>query len=154
MPSLDLPTGKSVIDIVVPRDAFAHGRTDVSVALQARLANGQPLPDWLKFDALTGRFSGEVPSDFAGEINIRLIAIDSAGSRVETTFRIRVLDLNREKVSMKGKPSLREQLSLAGHAMRLGERDMLLDKLRHGHADRSGSMIVSRLLVASRTGKA
>lgn len=132
IPDVEIPQVRRVVDLVVPRDAFAHGRSDVTVTLVATLLNGDPLPEWLKFDPIKGHFQGDVPEGFADEITIRVIATDNTGATVETIFRIRIVEA--EKQAPIGKASLTRQLAEAGRAMRLGERDALLAKMRGGES--------------------
>jgi hypothetical protein len=123
MPDQDvrLPTATTIVEFAVPRETFAHGRTDTTVTLSATQADGTPLPPWLSFDPAKGKFSGQ-PEGFRGELRIRLIARDNQGNQVEVEFSIRVGD-DVGKVGVRGKPSLSAQLALAN---RLGDRDRLL----------------------------
>lgn len=127
MPDQDvrLPNEAAVVEFAVPRETFAHGRTDTTVTLAATQADGSPLPPWLSFDPAKGKFSGQ-PEGFRGELRIRLIARDNQGNQVEVEFSIRIGD-SVEKISIRGKPSLSAQIALAN---RLGERDRLLLAMR------------------------
>jgi hypothetical protein len=119
-------SGKAAtIEFSVPRETFAHGRTDTTVTLSATLADGSPLPPWLSFEPAKGKFSGQ-PEDFRGELKIRLIARDNQGNQVEVEFSIRIGD-SVEKISIRGKPSLSAQIALAN---RPGEPDRSLLKMR------------------------
>lgn len=69
--------------------------------------NGDPLPSWIKFNALTQTLSGTPPKDFEGIIGIKVVA-DAAGYLKEATFNLTVegendtpviLDLSRKAVS-------------------------------------------------------
>ena len=74
----------------IPKDAFAHTNSASVVQLEASLVNGQPLPDWLDFDPISGAFSGKPPSDAARVIVIRVTARDDQGRETSTTFTIRI----------------------------------------------------------------
>jgi hypothetical protein len=132
IPDVEIPDARQVIELAVPRDAFAHGKPEATVALDARLADDQPLPAWLNFDPIKGQFRGVPPEGFKGEVVIKVVARDNAGAEVETVFRLRVNEVGQDKLSLKGKASLTRQLADAGRAMRLGERDALLAKMRGG----------------------
>ena len=151
MPDIETPSARQVIEIVVPRDAFAHGKPDATVSLTAIQADGRPLPDWLVFDPLKGHFRGVPPEGLRGEITIRLIARDNTGAQVETVFRIRIVEGGNDKLSIKGKPSLTRQLADAGRVMRLGERDALMTRMRQGkeHSD-SGNLQMASYVAPSR----
>jgi hypothetical protein len=127
MPDMDLKLSgeAATVEFSVPRETFAHGRTDTTVTLAATLADGSPLPSWLSFDPAKGKFSGQ-PEDFRGELKIRLIARDNQGNQVEVEFSIRIGD-SVEKISLRGKPSLSAQIALANHS---GSHDRSLLTMR------------------------
>jgi hypothetical protein len=60
------------------------------LSYSARLTNGNRLPDWLAFDAATGLFSGKVPTNMRGSLELRVTASDNHGqdSKVSDVFRI------------------------------------------------------------------
>ena len=65
-----------------------------SLAYTAELANGNPLPAWLSFNAGTRTFSG-VPDDAdVGTLSIRLIANDGNGGTVSDTFDLVINNVN------------------------------------------------------------
>ncbi|AXS79455.1 VCBS domain-containing protein [Dechloromonas sp. HYN0024] len=41
--------------------------------------NGEPLPEWLKFDPVTGKFIGKAPNDLQGSLRIQLTGKDAQG---------------------------------------------------------------------------
>lgn len=59
----------------VPSDAFADEDGD-SLSYSASLADGTPLPTWLKFDAPTRQFSGQPGPTDLGTLNVRVTAAD------------------------------------------------------------------------------
>jgi hypothetical protein len=71
----------------VPGDAFAHTSGAAVIRLSATLADGAPLPAWLKFDARSGEFTGTPPSRAAADVEVRLIARDDAGREASVVFR-------------------------------------------------------------------
>jgi len=60
------------------------------VVLEAHLADGRPLPEWLKFDRLQGTLSGEPPAGVAGELEIEVIARDTEGREARTAFKLSI----------------------------------------------------------------
>jgi hypothetical protein len=72
----------------VPGDAFAHTNPHAVVRLTASLANGQPLPDWLRFDGLSGQFGGTPPDGFGGTLEIHVVARDDQGLQAVTRFKL------------------------------------------------------------------
>ncbi|MGE0873404.1 MAG: Ig-like domain-containing protein, partial [Burkholderiales bacterium] len=63
----------------VPSDAFAHTDPAAIVILDARMANGAPLPAWLSFDGVKGVFSGVPPAGTGGTLEIEIVARDEDG---------------------------------------------------------------------------
>jgi hypothetical protein len=74
--------------LLVPRDAFAHTDPQAMVMLQARLANGAPLPAWLKFESLRGEFIGSPPGLEQGTVEVEVIARDTEGREAHALFML------------------------------------------------------------------
>ena len=77
----------------VPTDAFAHTDSSAVVHFEARLANGNPLPGWLRFDGLRGVFSGTPPPGAEETLEIEIIARDTEGREARTQFTLEINDL-------------------------------------------------------------
>ena len=58
------------------------------VSLKASRSGDRALPSWLKFDAVAGKFEGEIPEDFEGSIEVVVTATDQNGNEVTTSFVI------------------------------------------------------------------
>ncbi|THF63628.1 DUF4347 domain-containing protein [Pseudothauera nasutitermitis] len=101
------------VEIAVPVDAFAHTNPDATVQLAATLADGSPLPAWIRFDTLTGTLLVDAPDGFEGELLVRLVARDNQGREAVTTFRIVVARENQEPA---GRAGLHEQIRQAAPA--------------------------------------
>lgn len=80
------------VDWKIPPTMFSHSDPLASVQFSMTLANGQPLPAWLKFDARTGQVSGVMPAGFQGELTLRLTARDSQGHAVSTLIKLKAAD--------------------------------------------------------------
>ncbi|BAO29611.1 putative Ig domain-containing protein [Sulfuritalea hydrogenivorans] len=74
----------------LPSATFADADAGDSLAVSARLANGDPLPAWLSFDAATGRLIGTPAHADAGELQIVVTATDLAGATISQTFALTV----------------------------------------------------------------
>jgi VCBS repeat-containing protein len=85
----------------VPTDAFAHTDPSAVVHLEARLANGFPLPGWLKFDGLRGVFSGTPPEGVEETLEVEVLARDTEGREARTQFTLEI-DALRGGVSAAG----------------------------------------------------
>jgi hypothetical protein len=103
----------------LPYDAFAHTNPNERIALSARLADGRPLPSWVRFDAQNGKFEYTPPLGFRGEMVIKVMARDTQGREVNVLFRFSVGEkavgekAGGEKAAG-GRSALSDQLRMAG----------------------------------------
>ena len=111
--------------LAVPSDAFVHTRVDALIRLDARRADGRPLPEWFVFDAEKGEFSGQPPAGYAGDLEVVVTARDEHGNEASQKFRFRVGD-----AKLAGKPALEAQLRTEGSHARSAERLALLRAAR------------------------
>lgn len=109
--------------ISIPLDAFVHTDPNAQVTLSARLANGQALPAWIRFDPQAGTFSVTPPPGAQRDMVVRVIARDNQGREVTAVFRIRIggRDLG-PRAMLEGRPGLSEQMRMAGRPLGLSER--------------------------------
>lgn len=52
-----------------------------SMLIEVRQMDGRPLPSWLRFDPVTGKFSGVPPAGFSGTLRLELSVQDGQGER-------------------------------------------------------------------------
>lgn len=78
----------------LPEGLFLDADEDDAVTLEAGLADGSALPDWLDFDADHGVFYGTPGNADVGEITIRVHGTDLSGASVFTDFNLVVNNLN------------------------------------------------------------
>ena len=62
------------VSFTIPSDTFTDEQTELNYT--AALVGGDPLPDWLDFDAQTLQFTGTPPQDFNGSFQISITADD------------------------------------------------------------------------------
>ncbi|OJX05334.1 MAG: hypothetical protein BGO72_14040 [Burkholderiales bacterium 70-64] len=74
----------------VPAGSFVDCDRNDTLSYSATLSNGQPLPAWLGFDAATRTFSGTVPANAKGSLDVRVTASDGHGasSKASDVFQI------------------------------------------------------------------
>jgi hypothetical protein len=72
----------------IPGNTFIDDDGNSTLTYSANLTNGDPLPDWLSFDTITGTFTGT--SGIAETMNIRVKATDVAGAYTSTAFKINI----------------------------------------------------------------
>jgi hypothetical protein len=88
IPGMQLLDGGNSLS--VPPDAFAHTDPQAIVILEARLANGAPLPAWLRFEGISGRFVGVPPEDAQGATEVEVIARDTEGREAHAVFTLEI----------------------------------------------------------------
>lgn len=70
----------------IPSNTFADVDAGDSLTYNATLANGNPLPTWLSFNANTRTFSGTPNDPNNGTISIKVTATDTSHASVNDTF--------------------------------------------------------------------
>jgi VCBS repeat-containing protein len=74
--------------IQLPAGSFRHSDPRASVAVEARLADGRPLPSWARFDPATGSIQLSPPPGLQGTLSVQVIARDGAGN--EASIRVEI----------------------------------------------------------------
>jgi len=113
----DIVAAGGSLNYTVPRDAFVHSDSRAIIKLEARQVDGRPLPNWIRFDGITGVFNVRPPASGSAPVDVKLVARDNVGREAETTFRIGTPDGARTLLDStdRGFPLLRvspAQLSL------------------------------------------
>jgi len=100
----DAPTANGIADqaatedaafsFTVPAGTFADVDAGDTLSYSATLANGDPLPSWLSFDAATGSFSGTPANGDVGSLSLKVTATDAAGASASSTFVVAVANTN------------------------------------------------------------
>ncbi|MGV0986659.1 MAG: putative Ig domain-containing protein, partial [Limnohabitans sp.] len=111
-----------VVNFEVPASTFAHTDPSAVVTLTAVMADGKPLPAWLKFNPLTGEFRGIAPANYSGLLELSMVATDNQGSKAVTRFKID-LTAKPAKTSDLGKPRLQAELRGQSSFVWKAERD-------------------------------
>lgn len=78
----------------LPTTAFKDVDAGDQLSYSATLANGDPLPAWLQFDAASKIFSGIPANDNVGNLDLRVTATDMAGAQVSSNFNISIANIN------------------------------------------------------------
>ncbi|MBK9446196.1 MAG: putative Ig domain-containing protein [Betaproteobacteria bacterium] len=78
----------------LPADAFVDPDVEDYLTLMAKQANGDPLPGWLSFDAVTRTFSGTPGNTEVGSLALRVTATDGDGLSASSDFNIFVANVN------------------------------------------------------------
>ncbi|UCP81188.1 putative Ig domain-containing protein [Pectobacterium versatile] len=80
-------------NFTVPDGTFSDPDGD-TLTLSATLANGSPLPSWLRFDPTIGTFSGTPGNADVGTLVIRVTATEGSNASISTTFGLTVTNAN------------------------------------------------------------
>jgi len=140
------------ISIGLPAATFTHSDRGETITIEVRLADGRPLPAWLKFDSATGTLSGKAPAGMRQRLNIEVVARDSKGHRASSHIEVDVggaaarphsflfepndaahpqrVVAEQVAVPAQGRPSLAQQFDRHGAAARRSEHAALLEHLR------------------------
>ena len=78
----------------VPGESFRDIDASDALSFTATLENGDPLPDWLSFDAQTRTVSGIPANGDVGGLQVRITAIDLSGAQASQTFSLDVANVN------------------------------------------------------------
>ncbi len=78
------------LTVTLPRGTFTHDDASALITVTARLKDGRPLPNWLRFDPRTGTLSGQPPAGYRGTLQIELTGRDSRGNQVSSSLQIDV----------------------------------------------------------------
>jgi VCBS repeat-containing protein len=133
----------------VPRWAFRHTDPNEQLEFEAAHPDGSALPEWLKFNPKTLRFSGLAPKG-ATDQYVMVTARDTYGNEVHTIFTVHVnrdtvrpaqkpvvipnkaLEKNKlgEKPATVAKSALSEQVHAVGKLSKLQESRALIDSLK------------------------
>ncbi|WP_374562614.1 putative Ig domain-containing protein [Ideonella sp.] len=143
--------GGSELSVELPHSAFTLSMPEGAVALDARLADGQPLPSWLQFDPATGQLTGRVPASVRGVIEVVLTVRDSRGQITTTKLVIHVGDTPVPTDATKPAPSEKAPArhGLGGASEPLAARPSLSEQLRHARLQPRGT-IADRLASSAR----
>ncbi len=95
----------------IPSGTFVDIDAGDQLSYAATLANGDPLPSWLQFDAATGTFSGTPGNSEVGDIGVMVRATDLSGAVAESSFIVTVENVNDAPVVAS---SLADQLAIEG----------------------------------------
>lgn len=78
----------------LPADSFRDEDVGDVLSYSASLENGDPLPEWLVFDARTHTFSGTPANGNVGSLRLRVVASDSVGESASQVFSLKVVNTN------------------------------------------------------------
>lgn len=87
-------TEDSAFSFTIESDTFKDVDAGDYLTYSATIENGNSLPSWLTFDAVTGYFKGIPGNADVGSLNLKVTATDSNGAVVADTFTLTVANVN------------------------------------------------------------
>ncbi len=78
------------LEFGIPKDAFSPEVPAAEFTYEITLADGSPLPEWVSFDPATQVFTVSPEGEFSGELTVLVVARDTSGMEIRTTFTIMV----------------------------------------------------------------
>ena len=81
---LTVPAGQP-FSFTLPAQTFQHAEPTAQIQIQAQSANGQALPDWLRFDPVTQRFDGTPPPGLQ-QLEVSITATGPDGQTASTAI--------------------------------------------------------------------
>ena len=76
----------------IPSGTFKHTDPNARLKIEATMAGGGPLPSWLIFDPISGRFDGVPPLGSEGIMDIKISAHDQEGNVAFTQFSLYIIE--------------------------------------------------------------
>lgn len=86
-------TEESLFSYTLPANTFSDPDGE-ALTYSAALANGNPLPSWLAFNASTRTFSGMPNDSDVGTLSVRVTAVDGKGGSASDTFDLTITNIN------------------------------------------------------------
>ncbi|UTH76148.1 Ig-like domain-containing protein [Chromobacterium sp. IIBBL 290-4] len=126
-----LVSGQS-FSIALPPATIITRESTASLSIVARQSDGQPLPSWLKFDPVTGKFTGQAPAGWNKPISINIQVQDKSGhhgnSHIQLNFgqRTNTVPAGRTAQAAAGKLALNRQFDEHGQKAFLQRLQALL----------------------------
>lgn len=84
-------TAGSAWSYALPASLFGEAIAGDALTYGATLADGSPLPAWLKFDSVRGTFSALATNALAGTLDVRITATDMGGLATNTSLSLQVV---------------------------------------------------------------
>ena len=117
--------------VLIASDAFTHVSADARVQLRITLADGKPVPHWIRFNGITGQLLVQPPEDFAQVLALQLMAMDQDGETARTVFQ---LDVQPKTPSPEGRLSFSEKLKQSARVSLSASASNMEHLLRYGPA--------------------
>ena len=89
----------------LPQGIFRESDPSAKVKIEASLADGSPLPDWITFDPGSGRFSAIPPTGSGGAMDLKITASDQNGNVAATQFMLHITESKSEKPATTNPPT-------------------------------------------------
>jgi Ca2+-binding RTX toxin-like protein len=126
----------------LPENAFVDPDAGDKLTLSATQENGNPLPNWLKFNARTLTFSGTPNIQSLSKLSLKVTATDGSGIKISQSFQLEVAQpIGKTGIAVPDISFAKHRGSKAGIQRQGGDRQDILrgaftsDTLRGGGGD-------------------
>jgi hypothetical protein len=149
-------TAGSAFSYTLPGGLFYESVPGDTLTYSATLVNGQALPNWLSFNAMTGQFSGTPTDQTTGNLELTVTATDQGGSSVSTLVMFTITPVYQTPTVTQ---TLAAQTVVAGAAFSYGLPSGLFsesvagDTLTYSAALSNGQALPSWLTINTATGQ-
>lgn len=117
------------VSIVLPMESLAGQARNGPVTVEVRMADGVPLPRWLRYDPVNGTLSGQAPAGLAQKVSIEIVVRDAKGGRAVSHVDLEI-NASADAVPLPTSPLAAPQTIPAGRA------DLSQQFGQHGQAAR------------------
>jgi hypothetical protein len=83
-----------LFNFAIPANTFTDIDVGDTLTYTATLDNGNPLPNWLTFNATTRTFSGIPDNNNVGSNDVKIIATDGSAASISDVFKLTVANVN------------------------------------------------------------
>ena len=134
----NVPAGQN-FGFALPTGSFSQRDPDARISIAVRQANGSALPAWIRFDPVSGWFSGKAPPGQRQSLVLEIVVTDADGaqaiSRMEISFEESAAPVapgtGTSLLTPQGKPGLDAQFAQFGRSAFERDCDTLLGLVSH-----------------------
>jgi len=82
--------------LTLPEGTILTRQSPADLSISARQSNGEPLPAWIKFDARSGRFTGQPPVGWSKALSIEIHVVDKQGHGGSSHLELKLAPKNHQ----------------------------------------------------------
>jgi hypothetical protein len=114
---------------ILPSGTFVGGKGDIK--LTAFTKDGKPLPDWIKFNPVNGRFDIAMPKGINDSVEVQVVATDAKGDQAKTKINIKApTPIRVEKLDAKPIEKVDEKKDVSAGSSLFGGKDSFSSQIK------------------------